>query len=190
MLLNHDVEFMKIQVLNSDDPHPDCSLFGQLTCVCCGNKLYGHGWRKRYFIDGDSQEYRIWLHRKRCSGCFLTFTLIPKWLDVFKLFSVAMIQTVLQAAFTTGHLGNQYPVSRSLQRQWRKQYIQRNSTFCNQYDGKFLINRLSHEPVSCITSPIKMRVLSRKLKGKMEALSFRPPGSHHHLLLFVPLGLL
>ncbi|MCF7945354.1 MAG: DUF6431 domain-containing protein [Spirochaetia bacterium] len=190
MFLEIAVEFIKVQVLSTEISHPECSLFGIIFCPCCGKRLHGHGWRQRYFIDADLKEFLIWIHRKHCPNCGMTFTLLPKWVHAFKCFSVELIQQVLHAAFTTGHLGNRYQVNRTLQRTWRTQYIARSSLETNYDAVEFTKAKKSIIPDSCLASPLKLQILTQKLHGKMEALSFKPPGPHHHLLLFIPMCLL
>ncbi len=190
MLLEIEVEFEKIQVgTTPDETPPLCQIFGEKRCICCGRKLHGHGWRQRYFEDIDQQSLRLWIHRKLCPGCGITYTLLPKWVHTFKLHSVALIRRVLHMAFCTGHVGNQLRVSRPLQRLWKAQYIQRSSALENQLDPSRLVGQILKEPGSCLTSPPGLHELTTPLMGKMQAMQYKPPGAHHRLLLFIPSGL-
>jgi len=190
MFLHHVVDLLKIQVSSTEEQPPECAIFGILFCVCCSCRLYGHGWRKRYCIDVELNELRIWIHRKYCPVCGMTYTLIPEWLHVFKCYSVDIIRKVLEAASKSGHLGNQIPVSRSLQRSWIKQFRERACAKSNVNDGKSLLQMLTRFPGSCIASPLRVQILTRALRGKMDAYSFKRSGAHQRLLLFVPSGLL
>jgi hypothetical protein len=190
MLLEIDVDFEKVQVLNSESEHPTVSLFPQMYCPCCGCNLHGHGWRQRYLVDGENHEYSIWIHRKRCPRCSTTYTLLPKWVHAFKCYTVVVIKAVLNALFDSGHLGNHLQVNRTLQRQWRAQYVRRASILGNCYGKKDLEQFLQSYPGSCITSPLKLQLLTHRMNGRMEARVYKPPGPHHHLFLFVPCGVL
>ena len=165
-------------------------MFGMMYCICCGHKLHGHGWRLRYFIDCNGISIRIWIHRKLCPDCKMTYTLLPTWIHIFKLYSVKTIRRVLEAAIINGHLGNQQPVSRPLQRVWKTQFIQRACIENNTYTNESLLKKLHTHMGSCIASPLSIRLLSCAFIGKMGARFYRKAGAHHRLLLLMENSLL
>jgi hypothetical protein len=188
MLLEVAVDFEKIQVVSPQGQPPSHTIFPMIRCPCCGSMLHGHGWRQRYLIDCEYQVHRIWIHRKLCPNCCMSYTLLPTWVHAFKCFSVELIRAVLSRALETGHLGNHFQVSRSLQRQWKRQFIIQASTQTN-LSGQQLLESLSTWGYgSCLTAPAVLRVLTCRLKGKMHALTHMSK-SHQRLFLFIPQAL-
>jgi hypothetical protein len=129
--------------------------------------------------------HRIWMHRKLCPSCRMSYTLLPSWVHAFKCFSVEMIRAVLSRAFETGHLGNHFQLSRTLQRQWRRQFIAQVSIQTNLTDKQVLESLHAWVYGSCLTAPAVLKVLSCRLKGKMHALTHMSK-AHQRLFLFIP----
>lgn len=189
MCIYHAVSSLKIQVTKSGKP-PDCSIFGIMYCICCGHKLHGHGWRLRYYIDVHGVAIRIWIHRKRCPECKMTYTILPKWVHIFKIYCVETIRNVLEAAARTGHLGNHQPVSRPLQRIWKRQFVQRACIENNTNTSESLLQKLAATPSNYLAAPLSIRVLTKPLSGKLGLRFYRKPGSHQRLLLLMSSSLL
>ena len=190
MLLYCAIWLELIQVSEGEEHHPDCKIFGDFFCVCCRHRLYGHGWRQRHFIDGALDEMRIWVHRKLCPHCHMSYTLVPTWIHVFKCYGVEIIRKVLSAACQTGHLGNGIRVSRSLQRIWVKQFHSRVSVETNVREAASLLAEMSTIPGSCLASALGTSILERPLRGKMDAFSYKKQGAHQRLILYAPQNLL
>ena len=74
----------------SDRYRPEC-------CPHCKfQKIYGHGWRKRYVVAG-KREYQIEVHRFRCQLCRRTITALPFFLLKGFIRTTGSIINILQA---------------------------------------------------------------------------------------------
>ena len=124
MLLQCPLDGEKIQVL-LQDKHPNCEIFGYMSCPVCHNHLHGHGWRTRFCQDSSRSCYRIWIHRKYCPHCRNTFTLLPKILHALKIYTLQTILNVLSFKVAFGHFTTTIDVPASLQRIWYRQFVKR-----------------------------------------------------------------
>jgi len=106
---------------------PNSQSLGVFSCTFCRTRLYGHGWRRRYFITGDLASLRLWIHRKLCPCCRKTYTLLPVWVHAFKLFSLETIHRLLAYRIEKGHFNTIPGVSGYLQRRWWKRYSDRTA---------------------------------------------------------------
>jgi len=124
MLIQVDAEPENIQVVEGYS-HPESGLFGGHGCVLCGSVLHGHGWRKRWVIDDQGKPRQYWIQRLRCPKCKQTYTLIPRWLHVFKLHALDVVKQMLIHRLKAGHFKYRSPVPVYLQKVWWRQFMSR-----------------------------------------------------------------
>ncbi len=120
MLLEIDINIENIQVEEESSHPPDFTILGKFTCPLCGLTLHGHGWRKRYYIDVDFLVLQIWVHRKICPNCRITFTLLPNWVHTLKQYSVLLIKRVLEFKIEHNYFSSRFRVAKFIQKKWYK----------------------------------------------------------------------
>lgn len=70
LILHFDIDIKDLVKAGKDYPWPRPAV-----CPCCGGKLWGHGFTRRYFSESRQP---LWLKRYRCIACHAVHTLRPK----------------------------------------------------------------------------------------------------------------
>ncbi len=186
MLLEIDVKLENIQVGEDTLHPPHAGMLGSFACPLCSHTLHGHGWRKRYFIDVDLVALQIWIHRKICPQCLMTFTLLPPWVHALKLFSVSLIKKVLEFKIQHNHFSSKFGVAPFVQKKWYRRLIHKARTHCDFYNKEDLHNQITTSINSLLVAPLFIKVLPQYGNSKMSIQLLQVP--HQRLLLFLQPG--
>lgn len=127
MLLHGDRRLREYQ--EGVDGKPPYHLAGRdkKHCVNCGSMCHGHGWRTRYVCLYGGKTVRVWVHRLRCPGCGMTYTVLPRWVHAGKVHGLAVVMSVINAFLKERHLvhGVCSWVDLRLRRRWVRDYAKR-----------------------------------------------------------------
>lgn len=185
MLLEIAIDLKTIQVVEGEGP-PRSSVTGEHCCAHCNRKLHGHGWRRRYFLDKDLTPEVLWIHRKLCPLCKTTYTLLPTWMHVFKIFSVETIVAVLKYKAKWGRFCSFNGISGYLQRQWFKHFDKRLRGTEDFIDHHQVLNEVSAIS-SCLAAKSSL-IMVKKLPVSRMAWHLKRP-THQRLYLYLPMAL-
>lgn len=92
-------------------------------CPICGCHLHGHGWRLRYQVDACGRSMTIALHRRLCSGCRMSFTLLPRGVHAFKSHSAGAVLEAIRSFIEHGRHCNCIAASKHLRKQWFRRFL-------------------------------------------------------------------
>ena len=149
-------------------------------CPICKAHLQGHGWRYRYVV-GLNGCILILVHRKRCSSCKMTFTLLPKSLHALRTYDVGIIATAIRSFLETGRYINSIAVAKPLRKSWVKAFLKRNSQGEVQ-DRNELLAILDKTQNAFFATPLSLAHLKREeVLSRQNLERYRVP--HHRLLL-------
>lgn len=166
MLLKLGIHYTEFQV-KSDEGKPYSRTESLVfTCVICGYRLHGHGWRERIVYDEDNQQVIIWVHRKRCPSCGQTYTLLPLGVHAFMRHVVAVITAVIDSFLETRHLVHRISgwVDLRLRRIWVRNFLLRYR----------IMNTTTVLPKCCLKEPyIAAPVRLNVTKLRADAVSLR-----------------
>jgi len=181
MLIQVDAEPKKIQVVEGAS-HPEFGLFGEHRCVLCGSTLHGHGWRRRWLIDGTGNARQYWIHRLRCSECRQTYTLIPRWMHAFKLYGLDVVEAVLSHRLEAGRFDYRSQVPVYLQKVWWSQFKARCMVHAS-FWGKAWLGETIAIGMPYVASRLSMNASADN--GTIRVMKSRLHDRHHPLHLFV-----
>jgi hypothetical protein len=185
MLLEIAIDLQIIQVVEGEGPPPS-SVTGEHYCAHCNQRLHGHGWRRRYFLDKALDAVVLWIHRKLCPLCKTTYTLLPTWMHAFKIFSVETILATLAYKLKRGRFCSFNGISGYLQRQWFKHFDKRLRITEDFVDHHQVLNE---SPVvsSCMAAKSSLIVVKTVPVSRMAWYLNRP--THQRLYLYLPMAL-
>ena len=180
MLVQCPLDGDKLQALLEEE-HPECSIFGYHVCPVCGRHMHGHGWRSRFAQDCQGSSFRIWIHRKCCRHCHLTFTFLPKILHVLKIYTLQVILDVLRHKVESGTFSSRFRVSVRLQRIWYLQFRRRMRIITDFPDPQKALSKCDSQTMA---SPVSLTVVNECANA---AGWYRDrTASHHRLAFYMP----
>lgn len=180
MLLQCPLDGDKLQALLEEE-HPESSIFGYMVCPVCGGHLHGHGWRSRFAQDSEDTSFRVWIHRKCCRHCHLTFSLLPKILHVLKIYTLKTIIGVLSFRLERGHFSRALKVPVKLQRIWFMQFRRRMRL---ETDFPCLKAALQDKDSQILSSPVGLTEI--KECAEVSGWFLGRSASHHRLAFYTP----
>lgn len=149
-------------------------------CPICKAHLQGHGWRDRYVV-GLNGCILILVHRKRCTNCKMTFTLLPEGLHSLRTYDVDIIATAIRSFLETGRYINSIAVAKPLRKSWVKAFLKRNSQG-EAKDRDELLAILGKAQNAFFSAPLSLMLLAREeIVSRQNLERYRIP--HHKLLL-------
>ena len=180
MLVQCPLDGDKLQALLEEE-HPKSEIFGYRTCPVCGGHIHGHGWRSRFAQDCQGSSFRIWIHRKCCRHCHLTFTFLPQILHVLKIYTMQVILDVLRQKVVKGTFSSRFNVPVRLQRLWYLQFRRRMRLVTDFPDP---VESLERENLQTMASPVSLTLI----KECADAAGWyrNRTASHHRLAFYMP----
>jgi len=185
MLLEIAIDLQIIQVVEGEGPPPS-SVTGEHYCAHCNQRLHGHGWRRRYFLDKALDAVVLWIHRKLCPLCKTTYTLLPTWMHAFKIFSVETILETLTYKLKRGRFCSFNGISGYLQRQWFTHFVKR-SRISKSFAEHHRPPDESLEASSYLAAKSSLIVVKTVPVSRMAWYLNRP--THQRLYLYLPMAL-
>lgn len=165
-----------------EEEHPESSeIFGYRTCPVCGGRIHGHGWRSRFVQDSQGSSFKVWIHRKYCRHCHLTFTFLPQILHVLKIYTMQVILNVLRHKVVNGIFSSRINVPVRIQRLWYLQFRRRMRLVTDFPDP---VESLEGGNLQTIASPVSLTVI----KECADAVGWYRDrtASHHRLAFYTP----
>lgn len=165
-----------------EEEHPESSeIFGYRTCPVCGGRIHGHGWRSRFVQDSQGSSFKVWIHRKCCRHCHLTFTFLPKILHVLKIYTLQVILDVLRHKVESGTFSSRFRVPVRLQRIWYLQFRRRMRIITDFPDPQKALSKCDSQTMA---SPVNLT----EIKECADAAGWYRDrtASHHRLAFYTP----
>lgn len=181
MLLQIRLNWDFLQVKKGEG-HPDCDVFGYMTCPVCSRHLHGHGWRKRHLEEEGGRFILVWVHRKKCPGCGMTCTLIPEGMAAVSQYTLGRIREALYYRSSHGHCTKKLQIPVTTQKRWWRNFTVRvRAAF-----GMFPTPQETGCAIGGITplSTLPLGWIETKDSGDLKVLLTRLRHPHH--IMFLP----